>query len=121
VLVDLELVEGARAVYERLLPWEDQVASVGVTSEGPVATALGSLATLIGDYDSAEGHFEKALQIGDRLSAPQWSLRAQLGLADMLERRGGPTDGPTRTAVLHDAEALAARHGLTHLFDPIST
>jgi hypothetical protein len=121
VLVDLELVDGARAVYRRLLPWADQVASVGVSTEGPVATALGSLATLIGDFDTAEGHFLKALEICDRLRAPYWSLRSRLGLADMLERRGGPTDASTRTAVLNAAEADATRHGLVHLFDATST
>jgi tetratricopeptide (TPR) repeat protein len=117
VLVDLELLDGARAVYQRLLPWEDQVASVGVTTEGPVARALGSLATLIGDFDRAEGHFLKALEICDGLRAPYWSFRSRLDLADMLERRGGPTDASTRTAVLNAAETDAARHGLMHLFD----
>lgn len=121
VLVDLELLEGARAVYQRLLPWEDQVASVGVTTEGPVATALGSLAALIGDFHSAEGHFVKALEVCDRLGAPYWRLRTRLGLADLLERRGEATDAPTSTAVLNDAEADAARHGLTHLFDATRT
>jgi hypothetical protein len=117
VLVDLELLDAARAVYQRLLPWEDQVASVGVTTEGPVATALGSLATLLGDFHRAEGHFLKALEVCDRLRAPYWSLRTRLGLAAMLERRGGPTDALTRSAVLNDAETDAARHGLMHLFD----
>lgn len=121
VLVDLELLEGARAVYVRLLPWGDQVASVGVTTEGPVATVLGSLAALLGDFDSAEGHFLKALEICDRLGAPYWSLRTRLRLADTLERRGGPADAPTRAAVLNDAEADAARHGLMHLLDSTST
>jgi hypothetical protein len=121
VLVDLELLDAARAVYQRLLPWEHQVATVGVTTEGPVATALGSLAAVIGDFDRAEGHYLKALEICDRLRAPYWSLRSRLGLADMLERRGGPNDMLTRTAVLNDAEADAARHGLTHLFDAART
>jgi tetratricopeptide (TPR) repeat protein len=121
VLVDLELLDGARAVYRRMLPWGDQVASVGVTTEGPVAAALGSLAALIGDFQSAEAHFLKALEMCDGLRAPYWSLRSRLGLADMLARRGGPTDSSTRTAVLNAAEADAARHGLMHLFDATGT
>jgi len=91
VVVDLELLEGARALYQRLLPWGDQVASVGVTSEGPVAAALGSLAVLLGDLDTAEAHFAKALEMAERLGAPSWTLRARQGLADVLERRGRPS------------------------------
>jgi hypothetical protein len=39
----------------------------------------------------------------------------------MLERRGGPTDALTRSAVMNDAEADAARHGLMHLLESAST
>jgi tetratricopeptide (TPR) repeat protein len=121
VLVDLELVDAARSVYERLLPWEGQVASVGVSAEGPVATYLGSLATLLGDFDRAESHLARALEIGHSLGAPYWRLRTRLALADLLVRRGEPADGPARAAVLQEAEADAGRHGLAHLLEPITT
>lgn len=115
VLAGLQLRDAAAAVYERLLPWQDQVASVGVTSEGPVALHLGLLAATAGDLDAAEAQYRRALAVADRLAAPAWRLRSQLGLAEVLARRGGPGDAEARAALWRELADAARQAGLTHL------
>ncbi len=110
--------EAARVVYDAMYPWRRQVSSVGVTCEGPVATCLGSLASLLGDDERAEQHFRDALEACDRLRSPYFHLLTVLAYTDMLGRRQQPGDGDTRAMLIREAESEAARHDLGHLLSP---
>jgi tetratricopeptide (TPR) repeat protein len=118
VCVDLEWKEAARSVYKALLPWHDQVGSVGVTCQGPVASCLGSLALMLGDLGAAEEHYRRGLETGRRLQAPYFKILTCLGLATTLERRDDPGDLASGAALREDALVEAARHGLEHLVAP---
>ena len=115
VCVSLGMEEGARHVYKQLLPWRDQVASVGVTCQGPVELYLGSLAALLGDGSAAEDHFTRSIDACERLRAPYWSVLTRLGYAAALETFGGPGTEARQAVLLDDAKADADIHGLTHL------
>ena len=57
-------------LYELLAPVSGQLAVAGVVSYGSISSALGALATTLERYEEAEGHFETAAEIEERLGAP---------------------------------------------------
>ncbi len=105
----LEDADGARVLYERLLPWQDQVASVGPSSLGPVRLYLGMLARVLEDFDRSDAHLEAAVRAGEGLGAPYWVAMAQFERAAMLLRRDGPGDEPRARAMLDSALGAARR------------
>ena len=85
VLADLvaDLGDGDRAgeLYERLLPYEGANVVIGFAAacEGPAARPLGRLAAATGR--PYERHFERALEMADRLQAPLLAAQIQRDLA----------------------------------------
>ena len=59
----------AGPLFDRLAPWADQFSTAGITADGPVSHALGGLATVLGRYNEADGHFSAA---GDLLEFAAW-------------------------------------------------
>jgi hypothetical protein len=92
-LHDLELAEALRTVLE---PYRDlnPVMDHGWTAWGPVARALGLLATALGRTDEATALFDRAVALSRRWRARAWELRA---IGDWL---GSGTDVPDRDAVV---------------------
>jgi hypothetical protein len=70
VIADVGDADRAGELYELLLPHEAVNVVIGFAAacDGPVARALGRLAAVTG-RGSAQ-HFERALEIADRLGAP---------------------------------------------------
>ena len=52
--------DAAAILYERLLPWRDQLCYSGVTLFGTIERFLGLGATCIGRYEDAEDHFRRS-------------------------------------------------------------
>ena len=111
VYADLRQREAAEILYELLLPWESQVASLGPSALGPVALHLGMLAGALEDHDLAAVHFIAALEMSENLDAPYWTACAQIEWAQMLRRRNQPDDEPRTAAMLTDALGTARRYG----------
>jgi tetratricopeptide (TPR) repeat protein len=82
--------EGAAAtLYSLLLPHGGTYAQAPVeASFGSTARALGVLATVLGQFDAAEGHFESALEIERRMRARPWLAHVQHDYGAMLAARG---------------------------------
>jgi hypothetical protein len=116
-VVSVHLVEprGAQVLYEHLLPWHAQVTCVGPTTTGPVSLYLGMLATALGRYHEAEGHFDEALDVSRNLRAPLWTATAQFELARMLRRRAEHGDDRDSKAMLTSALDTARRFGFAAL------
>jgi tetratricopeptide (TPR) repeat protein len=109
VVIFLGDVPRAALLYDLLLPYGDRCAGAGTApSRGSIARWLGSLATLLFHYDEAERHFEKALEMNERIRARIWVAHTQHDYARMLVARGAPEDR-TKAAQLATAALVTAR------------
>jgi DNA-binding SARP family transcriptional activator/tetratricopeptide (TPR) repeat protein len=84
-------VEGA-SVYRELRPYRGQVGGAGTGSfaVGPVDTALGELALMLGRTAQARDHFSDGLDVARRCGNATWIERASVRLAE-LAGDGGVT------------------------------
>jgi class 3 adenylate cyclase/tetratricopeptide (TPR) repeat protein len=106
----------ARPLFDLLVPWADQFASVGIAgAEGPVSHYLGGLATVLGRYGEADSYFAHAAAVNDRAGAKFFAARTDLRWGQMLSTRGAPGDAETARDLLTKARATAAEHGYGNL------
>jgi len=103
--------DAAEALYERLLPWRDQLSYTGVTMFGPVERYLGLTSTCLGRHRDAEEHFRRAASSCERIEAPTWLARTRHEWALMLLRRNDPGDRETAERLLTQALEAATRFG----------
>ena len=84
VMADLGDADRAGELYQLLLPYEGANVVIGFAAacEGPAARPLGRLAAATGR--PYERHFERALEMTDRLQAPLLAARIQRDLAHAL-------------------------------------
>jgi DNA-binding SARP family transcriptional activator len=117
VLVDacirLDDLGAARTMYSMLIPYERLYALAPLEAPfGSVALALGVLATALRRFDEAEGHFDVALEIEQRMRARPWLAHAQHELANMLRARGTAADSERALVLLEDALATYRELGM---------
>ena len=60
----------AAQLYGWQVPWHAQIPFAGGNPQPPVCYALGRLATVLGDHDAAEHHFEELDAMAERTGAP---------------------------------------------------
>jgi class 3 adenylate cyclase/tetratricopeptide (TPR) repeat protein len=102
----------ARPLFDLLVPWADQFASVGIAgAEGPVSHYLGGLASVLGRYDEADNYFAYAAAVNDRAGAKFFAARTDLRWGQMLSKRDAPGDAEAARELLTKAHAIAAEHG----------
>jgi class 3 adenylate cyclase len=107
--------EAAKILYERLLPWRDQLSYTGITMFGPVERYLGLAATCIGHEDDAERHFRRSAETCEQIEAPTWLARTRHEWALMLNDRGGPGDREAAELLLGQALEAAVAYGCENL------
>ena len=75
----------AESVYEELLDYEGQIGGVGGSAFalGPVDTALGDLAVLLGRREVAAAHYAAGLELARRCGSAPWTATAQDKLAQL--------------------------------------
>nr|MDT0666187.1 hypothetical protein [Micromonospora sp. DSM 115978] len=96
-------------LYEQLSPFQGTVLVVAglVACYGAADRYLGTLAAGAARWDTAERHFQVALEVNRQIGARTWLERTRCGYARMLLGRGGTGD-------LEKARAMAEtarRHG----------
>jgi hypothetical protein len=108
----LENATYAAPLYERLRPYAGRVLVLGSALDclGPADRYLGILATLRREWDAAEAHFARSLELSRRLAAAPFIARTQHNHAAMLHARG--RDADCSRAELMLAEALTAARKL---------
>jgi DNA-binding CsgD family transcriptional regulator/tetratricopeptide (TPR) repeat protein len=109
-------VTTAELVYPELEPFAESNILIGhlVSCYGAAARYLGMLASLLGDADRAEAHFERAMELNRRMEAWTWVAHTAYEYARSLLRRG--RDGTGRAeALLGEAGELAQRIGMPTL------
>lgn len=114
----------AAALYELLLPYAERqpCLATAVAVFGSASRYLGLLATTLGHFPEAAGHFEAALAMNQQLGAPLWLAHTQCDYAAMLlapvERGGWRSDLAVREhacALLEQSLSAAQQLGLTRL------
>ncbi|WP_219468399.1 BTAD domain-containing putative transcriptional regulator [Nonomuraea rhizosphaerae] len=65
--------------YDKLKPFADRIAGAGtgVVALWPVALTLGDLAVRLGQPDASRAHYQKALEVAQRVGVPRWVEAAQ--------------------------------------------
>ena len=112
ICVAVEHLDHAQTLYQKLSPYRDLTITAGATTvcTGAAARRLGTLAALLGDWDTAEDMLDTAIRIDSDMAARPWVARSKAACAWALRRRGRPKD--LRTALLLEAEALATAQEL---------
>ncbi|HET6997364.1 MAG TPA: AAA family ATPase [Solirubrobacterales bacterium] len=105
----------AAILYERLLPWRDQLNYTGITMFGPVERYLGLAATCLGRYGEAELHFRRSAETCERIGAPTWLARSRHEWALALRKRREPGDREQAERLLEQALEAASAYGCRSL------
>ena len=101
----------AASLYQLLLPYGSlNAVAVPELALDSTSRPLGILATLLGRFDDAAGHFEEALRMNERMGARPWLAHTQHDFAHMLHARHGRGDHERARELL--AEALRTYHEL---------
>ena len=107
----------ATALYQLLAPFSRRnlVFGTAIASFGAADAILGALATTMGNWPQAQQHFQAALEMNERQGARPALARTRLDFAQMLLRRGEPSDLDRADALLSAAEDEAATLGMASL------
>ncbi|MCT7325401.1 AAA family ATPase [Ralstonia sp. CHL-2022] len=107
----------AAALYQLLAPFSRRnlVFGTAIASFGAADAILGALATTMGNWPQAQQHFQAALEMNERQGARPALARTRLDFAQMLLRRGEPSDLDRADALLSAAEDEAATLGMASL------
>jgi hypothetical protein len=110
--VEVQNPKYARPLFDLLVPWADQFASIGMAgAEGPVSYFLGGLATVLGRYDEADSYLAHAAAVNNRVGAKFFAARTDLRWGQMLSQRDALGDAETARDLLAKAHVTAGEHG----------
>jgi hypothetical protein len=104
----------ARALYARILPFEEMMAApfLAAVWQGSMAHALGLLAALLEQGLAAQRHFERALAIGTTLASPPLVAMASERLGALLLSRDVSGDRKRALELVTRAHAIGERIGM---------
>ena len=107
----------AGSLSEQLAPCARRniVLGAGILCLGPVDRVLGVLAGVLGRWDAAERHFERAMDMCTRLDSTPLSLRTTCDFAEMLLHRGTNKAARRASELLAPLPDAAAKLGMTGL------
>jgi class 3 adenylate cyclase len=111
--------EGARLLYDALLPYADRHLAIfpSIGSLGACAQYLGQLAATLGRWEKAERHFIAALTANKDLGSKVATGRTQCAFAEMLMRRADTGDRERAGKLLEEALAVAQEIGAKAIVD----
>lgn len=108
--------ESARQLYALMLPYAGRFANhPTAVCFGSAELFLGMLAATISELETARQHFDAALKANANARAWPWLARTCYQYALALEQSGGAEDRARAESLLHEAEQLANRLGMTAL------
>jgi DNA-binding CsgD family transcriptional regulator len=110
----------AALVYPELEPLAGANVMIGhlVSCYGAADRYLGMLATTLGEWERAEEHFERGMELNRRMGAVTWLAHTANEYARLLLRRPGG-DRTRAEALLGEAAGLAERIGMAALLGRI--
>ncbi|MEV8506193.1 AAA family ATPase [Actinoplanes sp. NPDC051475] len=105
--------EAARECYERTSRYAHFYLNTTTSCYGAVARPLGSIASRLGEHDTAVAHLEAAVAM--EAGSPPFLAHARLGLARALAARGAAGDRPRARDAAGQAVAIARRLGMARV------
>jgi len=107
----------ALPLYDAMLPYERQhgIVSYGMSSYGPIARHLGALAMLMRDKDAARRHFERSLDMAERMPSPPFVALTSYQLGALLDESKDSADRERAGSLLSRAAAISESLGLRWL------
>ena len=107
----------AAMLYQRLAPQSGThlVADLAGPCAGSADRLLGELAAVQQDWDTAQRHFDTALDADARSGGGVWRAHDLCGLATLLMRRGDAADRDRTREILQNVHQQATEMGLTAL------
>jgi len=106
----------AQAIYTMLQPHAHlNVVVRQMVSLGSAERTLGRLAYTLGQWDNAERHFQRALDVNARWEQLPWLTMTKANYAELLLARGAPGDREHMHALLEDALVQARNLGMTRV------
>jgi tetratricopeptide (TPR) repeat protein len=109
--IDLQDVEMAAQLYPLLLPYSEEVAFSGISSQGPISAYLGKLASLLGDHHVADDYLRHALRTAEAFDWQYHRATTLVALALSQKRRTGALDDEA-DAWLEQAIAIGTERNL---------
>jgi class 3 adenylate cyclase/DNA-binding CsgD family transcriptional regulator/tetratricopeptide (TPR) repeat protein len=116
-------VRSAPLLYQELEPLAGGNLRVGqaVACYGAADRYLGMLSAIMGNWDTAQAHFEDALALNRRMGAHTWTAHTAYQFAHMLRSRGCAADQQRADELIAEASGAAERFGLTALGGKLQT
>ncbi|MGI9237697.1 MAG: ATP-binding protein [Woeseiaceae bacterium] len=107
----------ARKLYEFLLPYSELALVVGNITAclGATSRLLGQLASAMEDWDTAERHFQHALQLNEKIDARPWLARTRYQYGRMLALRGNADDADKAAELIDQAHTDGRALGMQGL------
>lgn len=115
VAIELQTREPSAQLLELLADHHDQLQEAGANVHEPLATILGGLAGVLGDFASADRFFHEASELNERGGMQFAKAQTQLWWGRMLLARSGPGDHQQARTLLEQARATATDRGYTAL------
>ena len=111
VAADLAEADAGATLYTKLLPWKHLFATAGPLPIHAVSLSLGRLAALLGQVETADGHFAEAMLVHEAVRSPFGTAETALHWGRLLLDRE-----PERAApLLVVATEVADRHGYRYI------
>jgi hypothetical protein len=106
--IQLGHADAAASLHVHLAPYEEQLAFLGTTCEGPIAYYLAALAAVLGRVDDAESHLSIATVLTTATESPFFTARNAIERGRLAARR---RDAVAARRWLTEGRELAVRHG----------
>ena len=109
--------DSAARLYELMSVYRHMTITVGLATVcyGAASRYLGMLATVLGEFDKAEEHFEDALKMNAAMGARPWLAHTKAEYALLLRRRGGTGVSDKAEALANEAWEIAAELDMVRL------
>ncbi len=111
VAVELRAAGPAEHLVRLIEPYRDQLPNQGLTIHEPAASQLGGLLTVLGRFEEAEDHFNRAAELIEEGRLRFAQAQNDLAWGRVLLDRGRPSDPELGRAKIERARRTARKHG----------
>ena len=111
--------ERAATLYELLLPYDGRTVVVGGATAcfGAAGRFLGMLSLAMSELETAERHFQQAIEQNAQMGARPWLAHSQYEYAVMLLKRGAAKDRRRAKELLQESSCTASTLGMAYLVE----
>jgi tetratricopeptide (TPR) repeat protein len=111
--------ERAATLYELLLPYESRTVVVGGATAcfGAAGRFLGMLSMVMSELETAERHYQQAIELNAHMGAWPWLAHSQFEYAAMLLNRGAAQHRQRANDLLQESLCTSSKLGMAYLVE----